>query len=269
MTSLSDVFKAYDIRGVVPDELERRPVPGHRRGRRPASPVSRRLLVARDMRESGVELVRRLRRRGPLRGGDGGRPRPGLDRPALLRGREPRRARGHVHRVAQPGPVQRAQALPVRGPPDRAGHRAGRDPGHGRGAARRVGDDGPPELDPAGSAPLEERSVLDAYADHVRSFVDARRAATAARWWPTPPTAWAGLVVPEVFEGLPFERRDPLPRARRELPEPSGRPHPAGEPGRPARRPCSSAGPTSAWPSTATPTGSSWSTSRPSRCRAR
>ena len=78
-----------------------------------------------------------------------------------------------------------------------------------------------------------------------------------------------GLVVPIVFDRLPFTRRDPLPRARRQLPEPPGRPDPAREPRRPEGRPSSSTGPTSAWPSTGTPTGSSSSTRRPSPSRAR
>jgi phosphomannomutase len=51
---------------------------------------------------------------------------------------------------------------------------------------------------------LEQRSVLDAYADHVRSFVDTtvlrplKVAADTAN-------GMGGLVAPKVFEGLPFE----------------------------------------------------------------
>ena len=51
-----------------------------------------------------------------------------------------------------------------------------------------------------------------------------------------------GLVVPIVFDRLPVRGRDPLPRARRHVPQPSGRPDPAGEPGRAQRRPSSSYG---------------------------
>src|SRR5580700_2711865 len=57
MTSLSDVFKAYDIRGVVPDQLDAdkfRAI-GVAVARFTGGPS---LLVARDMRESGVELAR-------------------------------------------------------------------------------------------------------------------------------------------------------------------------------------------------------------------
>src|ERR1700728_451483 len=55
--SLSSVFKAYDIRGVVPDELnaEQFRAIGMAVARFTGGPT---LLVARDMRESGVELSR-------------------------------------------------------------------------------------------------------------------------------------------------------------------------------------------------------------------
>ena len=62
------------------------------------------------------ELVDGLRRGRHGPGRRRRRPRPRLDRPALLRRRPPRRPRGHVHRLAQPGPVQRHQALPGRRP---------------------------------------------------------------------------------------------------------------------------------------------------------
>jgi phosphomannomutase len=57
MTSLSSVFKAYDIRGVVPDELnaDQFRAIGIAVARFTGGPQ---LLVARDMRESGVELSR-------------------------------------------------------------------------------------------------------------------------------------------------------------------------------------------------------------------
>src|SRR5580704_10135341 len=55
MISLSDVFKAYDIRGVVPDQLnaEQFRAIGIAVARFTGSPT---VLVARDMRESGREL---------------------------------------------------------------------------------------------------------------------------------------------------------------------------------------------------------------------
>ena len=57
MISLSNVFKAYDIRGIVPDELnaEQFRAIGMAVARYTGAPT---LLVARDMRDSGVELSR-------------------------------------------------------------------------------------------------------------------------------------------------------------------------------------------------------------------
>ena len=55
MASLDEVFKAYDVRGTVPDQLDAdlcRAV-GAAFARFAASPQ---VLIARDMRESGVEL---------------------------------------------------------------------------------------------------------------------------------------------------------------------------------------------------------------------
>ena len=52
-----------------------------------------------------------------------------------------------------------------------------------------------------------------------------------------------------------------LLRARRHLPQPRGQPDRAGQPGRPPGQGASRPAPTSGWPSTATPTGASWSTS--------
>ena len=56
MTSLSNVFKAYDIRGIVPDELNAlqfRAI-GVAVARFADAPT---ILIARDMRDSGVELA--------------------------------------------------------------------------------------------------------------------------------------------------------------------------------------------------------------------
>jgi phosphomannomutase len=66
------------------------------------------------------------------------------------------------------------------------------------------GADGPPPLDRGRLAPIEERSVLDAYADHVRSFVDVTTL-RPLRVVADTANGMGGLVVPKVFEGLPFE----------------------------------------------------------------
>ncbi|HWE69154.1 MAG TPA: phosphomannomutase/phosphoglucomutase, partial [Acidimicrobiales bacterium] len=66
------------------------------------------------------------------------------------------------------------------------------------------GADGPPPLDPGSMAPYEPRSVIDDYADHVRSFVDvgALRALVVVA---DTANGMGGLVAPKVFEGLPFK----------------------------------------------------------------
>jgi phosphomannomutase len=59
MPSFDPIFKAYDVRGVVPDQFD--PAMAHAIGAafaRFAAPSGGTILVARDMRPSGVELVR-------------------------------------------------------------------------------------------------------------------------------------------------------------------------------------------------------------------
>jgi phosphomannomutase len=65
------------------------------------------------------------------------------------------------------------------------------------------GADGPPDLDPGALAPLEEQSLLEEYADHVRSFVDTS-ALKPLRVVADTANGMGGLVAPKVFEGLPF-----------------------------------------------------------------
>jgi phosphomannomutase len=203
MGSLSNVFKAYDIRGVVPDDLnaDQFRAIGMAVARFVDSP---RLLVARDMRESGAELSRAF--------ADGARSEGvavtdlglastdllyfaagSLDAPGAMFTASHNPARYNGLKLCQSG------ARPI-----------GRDTGlvdieaMAESILDRWGPGGPPDLDPELLAPLDERSVLDAYADHVRSFVDVptlrplRVVADTAN-------GMGGLVAPKVFEGLPFK----------------------------------------------------------------
>ena len=203
MTSLSDVFKAYDIRGVVPDQLnaEQFRAIGVAVARFAAAPA---LLVARDMRESGVELSRAF--------SDGARSEGvtvldlGLASTDLLYF-----AAGSLD---APGAMFTASHNPARYNGLKLCLSGARPVGRDTGLAEiqataeslldGVGRRRPPALDPAALAPLEERSVLEAYASHVRSFVDVgvlrplRVVADTAN-------GMGGLVAPKVFEGLPFE----------------------------------------------------------------
>ncbi len=203
MTSLSSVFKAYDIRGVVPDQLNAaqfRAI-GMAVARFTGAP---RLLVARDMRESGVELSQAF--------ADGARAEGAavidlglastdllyfaagsLDAPGAMFTASHNPARYNGLKLCQSG------ARPI-----------GRDTGlveiqaTAESLLEAWGPGGPPDLDRDALAPIEHRSVLDAYADHVRSFVDVdllrplRVVADTAN-------GMGGLVAPKVFEGLPFE----------------------------------------------------------------
>jgi phosphomannomutase len=203
MTSLSDVFKAYDIRGVVPDELDAdkfRAI-GVAVARFTGGPS---LLVARDMRESGVELARAF--------SEGARSEGvtvvdlGLASTDMLYFAAGSLDAAGAMFTASHNPARYnglklclAGARPI-----------GRDTGLDQiqATAESVldewGRDGVPRVDPGAWGALEERSVLDAYASHVRSFVDVG-ALRPLRVVADTANGMGGLVVPEVFEGLPFE----------------------------------------------------------------
>ena len=129
---LSAIVKAYDVRGVVPDQFDAEVaravgaafaefVQPERRDRSRHGARHARV-------RSGPALARLRRRRRRSRGARRHRRRPGLDRPALLRRRLARPARRDVHRQPQPGAVQRHQAVPGRRRPGRPGDRPRRDP---------------------------------------------------------------------------------------------------------------------------------------------
>ncbi len=203
MSSLSNVFKAYDVRGVVPDELNAvqfRAI-GVAVARFTGGPT---LLVARDMRESGIELSRAFAegaRSEGVRVIDLGLASTdllyfaagSLDAPGAMFTASHNPARYNGLKLCQAG------ARPI-----------GRDTGLAdiQATAESLldawGADGPPVLDPATLAPLEERSVLAAYAEHVRSFVDVD-SLRPLRVVADTANGMGGLVVPKVFEGLPFE----------------------------------------------------------------
>jgi phosphomannomutase len=202
MSSLSDVFKAYDIRGVVPDQLnaDQFRAIGMAVARFTGAP---RLLVARDMRASGVELARAF--------ADGARSEGvavidlGLASTDLLYF-----AAGSLD---APGAMFTASHNPARYNGLKLCLSGARPIGRDTGLAEiqamaeslldQWGAEGPPALDPGQLAPLEERSVLEAYAAHVRSFVDVD-ALRPLRVVADTANGMGGLVAPKVFESLPF-----------------------------------------------------------------
>jgi phosphomannomutase len=203
MGSLSSVFKAYDIRGLVPDELNADQF------RAIGMAVARftreqRLLVARDMRDSGVSLSRAF--------ADGARSEGvavtdlGLASTDLLYF-----AAGSLD---APGAMFTASHNPAQYNGLKLCLSGARPIGRDTGLAEiqataealleEWGTGGAPDLDPTALAPLEQRSVLDAYADHVRSFVDVSTL-RPLRVVADTANGMGGLVAPKVFEGLPFE----------------------------------------------------------------
>ena len=203
MTSLSHVFKAYDIRGVVPDELnaDQFRAIGVAVARFTGAP---RLLVARDMRESGVELAKAF--------ADGARSEGaavtdlGLASTDLLY--------FAAGKLDAPGAMFTASHNPARYNGLKLCLSGARPIGRDTGLTEiqaiaealldEWGADGPPALEPSSLAYYEERSVLDDYAEHVRSFVDINAFRTLVVVADTA-NGMGGLVAPKVFDGLPFK----------------------------------------------------------------
>jgi len=197
MGSPAEVFKAYDIRGTVPDQLDAdlcRAV-GAAVARFTGAP---RLLMVRDMRPSGRELSAAF--------ADG--------------------ARGQGAAVTDLGMASTDFLYFASGYLDAPGamFTASHNPAAYNGiklclaGARPIGRDTglteiealateflarPPALvDPP--APLEHQDLLDEWADHVRSFVDVA-ALRPLRVVADTANGMGGLVVPKVMAGLPFE----------------------------------------------------------------
>jgi phosphomannomutase len=199
MGAPGDVFKAYDIRGTVPDQLDAdlcRAV-GAATARFTKAP---RILVVRDMRPSGVELSAAF--------ADGVRAEGtavvdlGMASTDFLYF-----ASG---RLDAPGAMFTASHNPAAYNGIKlclAGARPiGRDTGLAEiQATTEALLAGPPAPTPAGPpAPLEHMDLLEDYAEHVRSFVD-RDALRPLRVVADTANGMGGLVVPLVMQGLPFE----------------------------------------------------------------
>jgi phosphomannomutase len=195
MSALDAVFKAYDIRGTYPDQLDAELC--RRVGAAFAGFAgARRVIVARDMRPSGVELAAAFTE--GVTGAGADVVDIGLASTDLL--------------------YYAAGALDAPGAMFTASH----NPAQYNGiklclaGAKPVGEDsGLAEIKAAAAAGLApvagqargvvtRQDLIGAYADHVRSFVDVgvlrplKVVADTAN-------GMGGLVVPKVFEGLPFE----------------------------------------------------------------
>jgi phosphomannomutase len=194
MPDLDTIFKAYDIRGTVPDQLDAE-VAGRIGAAFARFAGAEAILVARDMRESGVELSRAFAEGAAAQGVDvvdlglastdlvyfaAGK----LDRPGAMFTASHNPARYNGIKLCLSG------ARPV-----------GEDTGLGE--IRRLVEAGvPPPAD--GPGRITASSLIDDYAAHVRSFVD-RSALRPLKVVADTANGMGGLVVPRVFEGLPFE----------------------------------------------------------------
>ena len=177
------------------------------------------------MRESRRGARGRLLRRRAGRGRRRRRPRHGLHRLPVLRVGPPRLrpAPCSRRRTTRRSTTASSSACPGARP-------IGRDTGLAdieAGAEELLGEPLPPL-----TGTWREQNLLDEWADHVVSFVDVGLAAPAqGRGRHGQRHGRAGRA--DRVRAAALLGRDPLPRARRQLPEPPGRPDPAREPGRP------------------------------------
>lgn len=204
--SLSTIFKAYDVRGTVPDQLDARTAyaVGAAFGRFAADTEGAgRVLLARDMRPSGALLARALvaglasvgvaatdlglASTDLLYFASGHRGAPGV---MLTASHNPSQYNGMKFCLAGARPVGQESGL--------------REIQAAAEAALAAAPDGV-ELEAALAAAAPEREdLLEAFADHVRGFVDLA-ALRPLRVVADTANGMGGLVAPAVFAGLPFE----------------------------------------------------------------
>ncbi len=134
-----------------------------------------------------------------------------------------RRARRHVHGVAQPGPVQRHEAVPRRGP---AGGQRQRPRRHPRPRPRRCWASPCPGADGGPARARPARGV-----GRPRGLLRRRRLVAPAQGGRRHRQRDGRLRRADRVQAPALRGRDPLPRARRHLPQPPGGPDPAREPG--------------------------------------
>ncbi|HVL94185.1 MAG TPA: phosphomannomutase/phosphoglucomutase [Acidimicrobiales bacterium] len=193
MPTLDAIFKAYDVRGVVPGELDAdlcRRI-GASFARFAAAP---RVLIARDMRSSGVELSAAFAEGVTSQGCDVVD--LGLGSTDLLY--------FAAGRLDAPGAMFTASHNPARYNGIKLCLAGARPVGQDTGLAQ-VKAGAAELLSPTGTpGTVSARDVLGDYADHVRSFVD-RDVLRPLKVVADAANGMGGLVAPAVFEGLPFD----------------------------------------------------------------
>ena len=199
MGDYSQIFKAYDVRGTVPEQLDAEMAEriGAAFARFVASeaPGTTRVLVARDMRPSGVELAGAFAEGVVLQGLDVVD--LGLASTDLLYF-----AAGSLD---APGAMFTASHNPARYNGVKFCLSGARPVGEDTGLSA-IRDMAAAGLEPAssrGSITVDE-SQLARFADHVRSFVDVE-ALRPLKVVADTANGMGGLVVPAVFQSLPFD----------------------------------------------------------------
>ena len=258
--NLDAIFKAYDVRGTVPDQIDDDLARAHRRARSSQVTGAATVVVGHDMRPSSPGLAGAFADGATAAGAD-------VVLIGLASTDQLYFASGHLghpgamftasHNPAQYNGIKmcRADALPI-----------GMETGLAEirdlvARARRA-------TAAAGRAAITEQDVLEAYAAHLLALApvdgppaEGRRRRRQRHGRATPRRRSSG------GSAGPGRAGADVLRARRHLPQPRGQPDRAGQPRRPAARVRRGAAPTSGWPSTATPTAASWSTSRAGRSR--
>ena len=192
--SLDTVFKAYDIRGTVPDQLD------NELARALGTAFVRftgadRVLMARDMRSSGVALTAAFAEGATAEGADVVD--LGLASTDLLY-----YAAGHLD---APGAMFTASHNPAQYNGIKLCLSGARPVGQDTGLAE-IKASMEAGITPAGTrrGTVWQENLLQGYAAHVRSFVDEAKL-RPLRVVADTANGMGGLVVPEVFAGLPFD----------------------------------------------------------------
>jgi phosphomannomutase len=201
MSSLDSIFKAYDIRGTVPDQLDadvcRRIGAAFARfavGEHGKDADAGRVLVARDMRESGVELSRAFAEGATAQGVDVVD--LGLASTDLLY--------FAAGRLDAPGAMFTASHNPANYNGIKLCLAGAKPVGQDSGLAdiKELAEKDLPAADHEGE--ISEQDLIDDYAEHVRSFVE-RDVLKPVKVVADTANGMGGLVVPRTFEGLPFD----------------------------------------------------------------
>jgi phosphomannomutase len=203
--ALSTIFKSYDVRGIVPDQLDERAAYAIGTGLAEfvLAKGGKSIVVGRDMRESGAGLARALIAGAMSRGTavtD-----LGLSSTDMLYF-----ASGHLdsagamltasHNPAQYNGVKMclAGAVPIGEESGLAAIRSVAETSLEAVSASDV------ESDLAAASEVEQRDLLPAFAEHVRSFIDTA-ALRPLRIVADTANGMGGFIAPSVFEPLPFE----------------------------------------------------------------